>query len=101
VKELVFTYGTLLPGYLAETPVPLHNPQEDFVVGEVEIGEDGELYLLDASSSWPFDLMGVVYEIEEQDLLALDDYEGSKYRRIRCTTGKGRDAWVYVDNRQP
>ena len=39
---------------------------------------------------------GTVFELNEPELMATDEYEVEPYRRIETTLESGRTAWVYV-----
>ena len=40
---------------------------------------------------------GMVFEVEEKELLSADEYEPPEYKRVNVVLGSGKAAWVYVD----
>ena len=41
-------------------------------------------------------IWGSILEIEEKDFTALDEYEGSAYKRIQTRTSEGESVFVYI-----
>ncbi len=102
MKQLVFTYGTLMKGQRAYG-----------IFGEITYIGDGVLkdYGLYEVGTYPaavpvkgFQVFGELYEIDEETLKRFDDYEdeGDLYirRLVKIETDKGPvDAWFYEYNK--
>jgi gamma-glutamylcyclotransferase (GGCT)/AIG2-like uncharacterized protein YtfP len=101
-KHLVFVYGTLRRGSVGAISIRFPNSQ---FVADARVS--GSLYdlgaypglLLNESNSW---VIGEVYEVDDQTLNKLDDFEAaSNYRRkqveISFDTGR-RTCWTYEPN---
>lgn len=98
MPELVFVYGTLK----RNDPSGMHKLLGDCVfAGEGEVSgvllPETEYPALVASQAGL--VRGELYEIDEQLLKTLDDYEGAEYERKRVRVSllpQGfREAWVY------
>jgi gamma-glutamylcyclotransferase (GGCT)/AIG2-like uncharacterized protein YtfP len=101
----LFCYGTL-----QEKPVQIANfgrelkGRADALPGYVQrmvtvVGSGGEATYPNAVPSANADeaLLGTVYEITEEELVAADKYEeDADYRRIWVTLRSGAPAWVYL-----
>ena len=116
MSELVFLYGTLIPGQepAEMTPVVrrLRRMGPARVKGRLyDFGEYPGAILDDSSDS---SIAGQVFEVPDKDLLtSLDDYErfdpedraGSLFLRVRCpvTLADGRklECWIYVYDGDP
>ncbi|MEO2063343.1 MAG: gamma-glutamylcyclotransferase family protein [Christiangramia sp.] len=101
---LLFTYGTLqqetvqlevFGRKLKAWPDELHGFERRFIrIPDEESGTEYPiLYQSETSDSI---IKGTLYEIEEQELLKADAYEGENYRRIRLDLKSGKRAWVYI-----
>ena len=116
MSELVFLYGTLVPGHEPAEMTPVVTRLRR--VGPARV--KGRLYdfgaypgaILDESSD--SSISGRVFEVPDKDLLtALDDYEGfdpedragSLFVRVKCpvTLADGRklECWIYVYDGNP
>lgn len=104
-KHLVFVYGTLRRG--GAGAMSMRFPNSKFVA---EAKVRGSLYdlgaypglLLNESHSL---VMGEVYEVDDELLNKLDDFEASSnYARqqVEVSLGAGKEiAWIYVPERNP
>lgn len=104
-KHLVFVYGTLRRG--GARAMSIRFPDSKFIA-DAKVG--GSLYdlgaypglLLDESDS---SVVGEVYEVDDEVLKRLDDFEASsRYRRKQVEISLGdhrRLCWVYVPERNP
>ena len=100
-KHLVFVYGSLRRGNALSMPVRFPGAR---LMGEARVG--GRLYDLGAFPGLALggsesSVAGEVYEVDEEALKRLDDFEASsRYRRERVevsAVGGGRlECWVYV-----
>jgi gamma-glutamylcyclotransferase (GGCT)/AIG2-like uncharacterized protein YtfP len=101
-KHLVFVYGTLRRG--GSRPMSIAFPNSKFIAdGKVR----GSLYDLgaypgllgDESNSW---VVGEVYEVDDEILSKLDDYEASSNywrKQVEVSLGTNRRAcWIYEPN---
>ena len=101
-KHFVFVYGSLRRGNALSLPVRFPGAR---LVGEARVG--GRLYDLGAFPGLALggstsSVAGEVYEVDEETLKRLDDFEASsRYRRerVEVTAGGGGEplkCWVYV-----
>ena len=95
-KHRVFVYGTLRPGGSAE-----HRLAGGKLLGSGFIR--GRLYQIDWYPGVVLDesggpVSGEVFEVDDEHLARLDDYEGSEYRRtmVRVNGDVPWDAWMWV-----
>lgn len=104
-KHLVFVYGSLRRG--SERPMSLRFPGARFIAGA---RASGSLYDLGAYPGLLLDepassVTGEVYEVDEETLSELDEFEASSYyRREQVEISLGDDertCWVYVPEREP
>lgn len=111
--HLLFTYGTLQRADIQQhlfgrrltgTPDALVG----YVLGHLEIKDDASA--ITHQTRYPMlyhhgpdaaPIAGVVYALDDTELLRADAYEGPAYRRIAVTLQSGRQAWVYVDVHAP
>jgi len=96
----LFVYGTLLkPEIQKKFFGKILEGKEDSVVGFKKsiIVIEGESYSILEKSRNRFDVVfGKVFEITDEDLKKLDEYETDAYRRVEVVLSNGEDAWVYV-----
>lgn len=95
--ERIFAYGTLqdpviqtavLGHILQGQPDTLHG----FRKSTITFGRAAyPIIVADESGS----VAGTVYEVTAEELVLLDHYETSAYRRLHVTLASGREAWVY------
>ena len=96
-RELVFVYGTLRRGgsnhfrmegaeFVAKAWVPGRLYRIDWYPGIVLEDRVG-------------DVLGELYEVSDEQLSELDEFEGAEFRRIKADavlpTGKGVGAWLW------
>jgi|SRR5215472_152093 len=97
---LLFSYGTLRH---KDVQIAIFGHEltgrEDSVPGYTRtITESGEVlyFNIEPSSSREYAVSGIVFEIAEQELAAIDKYEKDRdYRRILVTLRSGVQAWAY------
>lgn len=94
-RSLLFVYGQLKPGI--RPPLSLSRYWEDRVRGDLfDLGDYPAAVRIDSSQRW---IEGFVLDVSEQELAGeLDAYEDvglGLYRRIRTTTERGTEVWVY------
>ncbi len=107
--ELLFSYGTLQDTAVqVETFGRELEGFSDQLLGYrlemVEI-QDAEVVALSGKTHHPIAIesnhkadfvMGVIFEITEQELAQSDKYEVNDYKRVRAEFKSGKKAWVYV-----
>ena len=99
MKCYVFVYGTLCDAkvqkqVLGYEPSSSHNAITGFRLERIEL--DNIHYPI--MVQYPLSetrISGLCLEINDDDLLLLDDYETSAYRRIRVKLADGFRAWMY------
>ena len=42
---------------------------------------------------------GLAFDVTDDELERVDQYEGTEYRRVMTRLASGREAWVYIDAR--
>ncbi|MBZ0275551.1 MAG: gamma-glutamylcyclotransferase [Anaerolineae bacterium] len=97
--ELIFTYGTLQDpviqqAILGHTMQGRADTLEGFRKSQLAFGR--EVYPIivpDPTES----VAGIVYEVTADELVMMDHYETSAYRRIRVTLKSGLESWVYAE----
>src|SRR5690349_11472945 len=108
MKENLFSYGTLqqeavqqelfertlsgvpdsLSGYRA---MPIELREAPFS------SDDKTVYLIAVHTNTQTDrIEGMVFELEEAELLLADSYEPEAYKRVQVMLESGREAWVYA-----
>lgn len=94
MKERVFVYGTLRSG--GGQSARMNCGQR---LGQALVR--GDLYQVDwypaAVLGGVSEIVGEVFELNPEDLAALDEYEGDEYRRVRATV-RGivvGEAWIW------
>ena len=93
----LFVYGTLRPDYIMEPPVPLFGHVPDSVHGKLEFDQHGNVYLTKSDDANQL-VNGFTCLVAENDLVELDMYEGSGYRRCHIVTELGFESYVYMGN---
>lgn len=97
--ESLFVYGTLQDAEVQLRVIGrLVQGAPDTLDGyrKSQIWIGGKVYpfaVQDAGDS----MSGQVLEVNADELLALDAYEGDEYRRIRVQLRSGRGAWLYCE----
>ena len=97
--ERLFVYGTLQdPAVQTRVFGRTTEGVPDRLAGyrKAEIAIDGSTYpiaQLDRASS----IDGRILEVTPDELVAIDQYEGSEYRRLRVRLRSGAEAWVYCE----
>ena len=108
MKEYLFSYGTLqqeavqqqlFERKLAGSPdslrgyktVPIELKEEPFT------SEEATIYLIAVHTSDPNDRIdGILFELQEEEVLQADRYEPEAYKRVQVMLESGREAWVYA-----
>lgn len=91
----LFVYGLLQPGFHSPETMRAHWP--DRVAGRLyDLGPyPGAVDI----GNGPHQFAGSVVEIDDEELLRLDEFEGvtgdGHFRRIRVTTVGGSEVWIY------
>jgi gamma-glutamylcyclotransferase (GGCT)/AIG2-like uncharacterized protein YtfP len=94
MESALFTYGTLMPRDPASCGGALWEP--DAVQGRLyDLGPyPGLVDLDDSAAGW---VEGYIRrEISSEMFRQLDAYEGALYERVRTTSRKQNEVWVYV-----
>lgn len=99
-KLLLFAYGTLQHKNIQLNVFNREiQGESDQLIG-YEMGEihiDHETYpAIKLSKNTNAIVKGTVYEIDTDDLMNADEYEGCEYERIKVQLASGRNAWVYI-----
>ena len=97
--EALFVYGTLQdPQVQTRVFGRIVHGQADTLPGyrKAEIAIDGSVYPL-AVEDVSGVIAGQVIEVTPDELVRIDAYEGSEYRRLRVPLGSGRETWVYCE----
>lgn len=95
--QKLFVYGTLKHPkiqlkVLGRKPSQKPDTLEGYGIGEIDIHHKTyPIAKLDASSS----IKGLVLDITDEEILLLDDYETTAYKRIEVMLKSGAEAWVY------
>ena len=95
--ERIFAYGTLQDPVIQVAVLGRTLPgQPDTLPGfrksTITFGRaEYPIIVADESGS----VTGMVYEVTAEELVLLDHYETSAYRRLHVTLASGREAWVY------
>ncbi|MCB9449996.1 MAG: gamma-glutamylcyclotransferase [Anaerolineaceae bacterium] len=95
--ERIFTYGTLQDPVIQEAVLGhTMQGQPDSLSGfrMSTIGFGRETYPIIIPDSVGT-ITGIVYEVTPEELVLLDHYETSVYRRIQVTLASGLESWVY------
>lgn len=102
-KQLIFVYGTLMDPKIREnllrkkvktTPDSL----KGFKLSHISDGEIKYKILEPTNDSHDSVISGEVFEVDENDLKILDEYETNIYKRIQVKLLSGKIAWVYIKN---
>lgn len=106
---LLFSYGTLqLESVQIETYGRKLTGSQDslsnFKLEQIKITDQSVLaksnqqyHPIAVPSDHPDDqIIGVIFELTEQELLETDNYEVSDYKRVLKTFNSGKEAWVYI-----
>lgn len=109
MPEYIFSYGTLresrVQNELFGRRLTGSNDQlkgfrlKDIDIGDPDFlarGEDIGQQTLVASNNSGDSVDGTVFEITFDELLLVDEYEPSEYRRAEVTLASGKEAWVYL-----
>ena len=96
--ELLFVYGTLQDPavqqrLIGRTVTGTPDTLEGFFKSSISM-TDGVFPLVIPRHG--HEVNGLVLEITLEELLAMDVYETSAYRRIRVPLRSGRETWVYA-----
>ncbi len=97
--EALFVYGTLQdPQVQTRVFGRIVQGQADTLPGyrKAEIAIDGSVYPFAVEDSSGV-IAGQVIEVTPDELVRIDAYEGSEYRRLRVRLGSGRATWVYCE----
>jgi hypothetical protein len=108
-RVLLFSYGTLqdksvqvanFGRELAGRPDSILGYAQSFVVIDdpevLAMSGKTRHPIVQPSSNPQLEVLGTVFEITAQELLAADEYEVSHYKRISASLKSGSQAWVYV-----
>ena len=109
MTEYLFSYGTLQKEKVqVELFDRLLNGTKDILKGyklsSIEIKEEAFLskseqnfHLIAILSKDDTDIIeGTVYEISEEELLLIDNYEPEEYKRVKVMLESGKKVWIYV-----
>ena len=109
MTEALFSYGTLqrkdvqLANYgrelVGERDALLGYRVEDLVIDRADVVSISgrAVHSIARHTGDPADRVeGIVFELDQAELAATDDYEAEPYRRIEARLESGRMAWVYV-----
>jgi len=94
----LFVYGTLMDPKIQDKYIGrIVKGVEVFLCGyeKTEIDIDGAVYpliILNKDS----DVEGQILELTDEELLKVDEYEGTVYKRVNVVVGGGLKAWTYV-----
>ena len=96
--ELLFVYGTLQDPavqqrLIGRTVIGTPDTLEGFFKSSMSMTEG--IYPL-VIPRHGHEVNGLVLEITLEELLAMDVYETSAYRRVRVPLRSGRETWVYA-----
>jgi len=97
--EALFVYGTLCDPLVQNRVFGrITQGQLDTLDGyrKGEITIDGSVYPIAITHS-SGEISGEVLEVTSPELIEIDRYEGTEYRRIRVRLRSGRAAWVYCE----
>lgn len=99
--EKIFTYGTLQDETIQQQIIGrmLGTGQTDtlrgYAVGKL-VGIHAEYNIIYPRAGATVD--GVVYEVTDDELKKIDEYEGDAYIRVSATLVSNTRVWVYRDN---
>lgn len=108
MTEYLFAYGTLRhPDVQLATFGRVLDGDDDAVVGYVLSNAIGDQSVttnwssrgpavLEPSAVGGASVLGMVFAVDIQDLVAADVYQVEEYRRIEVVLQSGRRAWAYV-----
>ncbi len=99
IMELLFVYGTLQDPQVqtrvfGRIVAGVADALDGYRKAEITIG--GSRYpvaRLDGAST----ISGRILEVTPEELVAIDHYEGSEYRRLRVALRSGVETWVYCE----
>jgi len=109
MSENIFSYGTLQK---EETQLRLFGRilngssdiLEDYKISSIEISDENFLTTGEGRSQKTLVPTGVcgdfvegmVYEISEEELRLVEDYEPKNYRRMKVVLKSGNEAWIFI-----
>lgn len=98
--HLLFTYGTLqnkdIQLSLFKRILTGNNTSLlGYQTGSIVLGNT-TYPILTPSNNKKLPIQGTCYQINDQELLICDEYEGEEYKRILVTLESKQKAWVYV-----
>lgn len=56
----------------------------------------GRYLVIEKATNKESKIEGIVYELQDSELLKVDLYEGEAYKKIKVVLKSGKSAWVYV-----
>ena len=108
MKSLLFSYGTLqneniqldIFGRILKGKIDkIYRFKLKSILIKVAL-EIKEEFLIAVNSDAENDFIeSFIYEILEEELIKVDEYEGEDYQRVLKTLNSGKKAWVYVQNK--
>mgnify|MGYP000260872157 CR=1 FL=1 len=99
MKTLLFTYGTLRPGY--STPKTTTDAMEDSIRGTMTTNQDGFFTVSRDFARISTEIHGYTLVIDDSELGVIDEYEGELYERVEVRTHKlGLITWAYVERKK-
>lgn len=98
--ENLFVYGTLREAHIQERLIGriIENPSSDELQGYRRNWTLVAPYPVAMPSEADEHISGLVLQVSEDELAAMDTYEGDAYVRVRLILMSGTEAWVYIGN---
>lgn len=102
-KQLIFVYGTLMDPEVRENLLrkkvkTIPDSLKGFKLSYIYDGETKYKILEPTNDPYDNIISGEVFEVDENDLKVLDEYETELYKRIQAKLLSGKIAWVYIKN---
>jgi gamma-glutamylcyclotransferase (GGCT)/AIG2-like uncharacterized protein YtfP len=99
----IFVYGTLMVleirRQFVDRKVSIEKCSlKGFIMSEIKSGDETyPVIVADENATYP--IQGEVFEVTDNELNKLDEYEGEEYKRIKIQTDLGHIAWTYIRNK--
>ena len=95
----LFTYGTLQDlsiqkQVFGRTLVGIQDVLNGYYISLEKIM--GRYLVIEKAINKESKIEGIVYELQDNEFLKVDLYEGEAYKKIKVVLKSGKSAWVYV-----
>ena len=95
----LFTYGTLQDlsiqkQVFGRTLVGIHDVLNGYDISLEKIM--GRYLVIEKAINKESKIEGIVYELQDNELLKVDLYEGEAYKKTKVVLKSGKSAWVYI-----